>query len=141
MVAAVAQAHRRDWAQVLATTVQLTRDLDLAEECAQDAYEQALRTWPEAGIPERPGAWLITTARNRARDVLRRQSTFHRAIPLLVTEEALPGPEDTLLHDDRLRLIFTCCHPALSREAQIALTLRLVCGLFRLEVLDAMGID
>ena len=137
MVAAVAQAHRRDWAQVLATTVQLTRDLDLAEECAQDAYEQALRTWPEAGIPERPGAWLITTARNRARDVLRRQSTFHRAIPLLVTEEALPGPEDILLHDDRLRLIFTCCHPALSREAQIALTLRLVCGLSTAEVARA----
>ena len=137
VVAAVAQAHRRDWAQVLATTVQLTRDLDLAEECAQDAYEQALRTWPETGIPERPGAWLITTARNRARDVLRRQSTFHRAIPLLVTEEALPGPEDTLLHDDRLRLIFTCCHPALSREAQIALTLRLVCGLSTAEVARA----
>jgi RNA polymerase sigma-70 factor (ECF subfamily) len=119
---------------VFATTAQLTRNLDLAEECAQDAYEQALRSWPATGIPERPGAWLITTARNRARDVLRRQSAFYRAMPLLVTEQAMPGLEDTLLHDDRLRLIFTCCHPALSRETQIALTLRLVCGLSTAEV-------
>jgi RNA polymerase sigma factor (sigma-70 family) len=124
----------RDWAQVFASTAQLTRDLDLAEECVQDAYEQALRTWPEMGVPERPGAWLTTTARNRARDVLRRQSAFRRAMPLLVTEEAIPGPEDALLHDDRLRLVFTCCHPALSRDAQIALTLRLVCGLSTAEV-------
>jgi RNA polymerase sigma-70 factor (ECF subfamily) len=122
---------------VFAATAQLTRDLDLAEECAQDAYEQALRTWPDTGVPERPGAWLTTTARNRARDVLRRQSAFRRAMPLLVTEEAVPGPEDVLLHDDRLRLVFTCCHPALSREAQIALTLRLVCGLSTAEVARA----
>jgi RNA polymerase sigma-70 factor (ECF subfamily) len=134
VVAAVARAHRRDWAQVFATTAQLTRDLDLAEECAQDAYEQALRTWPKTGVPDRPGAWLITTARNRARDVLRRQSAFRRAMPLLVPEEVMPGPEDAILHDDRLRLIFTCCHPAMSRDAQIALTLRLVCGLSTAEV-------
>jgi RNA polymerase sigma factor (sigma-70 family) len=134
VAAAVARAHRRDWAQVFATTAQLTCDLDLAEECAQDAYEQALRTWPKTGVPERPGAWLTTTARNRARDVLRRQSAFRRAMPLLVPEEVMPGPEDVLLHDDRLRLVFTCCHPALSRDAQIALTLRLVCGLSTTEV-------
>jgi RNA polymerase sigma factor (sigma-70 family) len=134
VVTAVAQAHRRNWAQVFATTAQLTRDLDLAEECVQDAYEQALRTWPQTGVPERPGAWLTVAARNRARDALRRQSAFRRVMPLLITEEAVPGPDESLLRDDRLRLVFTCCHPALSREAQIALTLRLVCGLSTAEV-------
>jgi RNA polymerase sigma factor (sigma-70 family) len=122
---------------VFAATALLTRDLDLAEECAQDAYEQALHTWPNTGIPDRPGAWLTTTARNRARDVLRREAAFRRAMPLLVPEEAEPGLESGLLDDDRLRLIFTCCHPALSRDAQIALTLRLVCGLSTAEVARA----
>jgi RNA polymerase sigma-70 factor (ECF subfamily) len=134
--AAVALAHRRDWAQVLATTAQLTRDLDLAEECTQDAFAQALRTWPRDGIPARPGAWLTTIARNRARDVLRRESAFRRSMPLLAPDIAVPGPEDAL-DDDRLRLVFTCCHPALSPEAQIALTLRLVCGLSTVEVARA----
>jgi RNA polymerase sigma-70 factor (ECF subfamily) len=133
----VARAHRRDWAQVFATTAQLTRDLDIAEECAQDAFEQALRTWPKMGIPDRPGAWLTTTARNRARDVMRRESAFRRAMPLLVNDESVPGPDEGLLHDDRLRLVFTCCHPALSRDSQIALTLRLVCGLSTTEVARA----
>src|SRR6201994_3158831 len=137
VAAAVARAHRRDWAQVFAATAQLTRDLNLAEECAQDAYEKALRSWPEQGIPARPGAWLTTTARNRARDVLRRESAFRRAMPLLVPEQSEPGPEGSLLDDDRLRLGFTCCHPALSRDAQIALTLRLVCGLSTAEVARA----
>ncbi|MEV1156765.1 sigma-70 family RNA polymerase sigma factor [Micromonospora chokoriensis] len=136
VVAAVAQAHRRDWAQLLAATARLTRDLDLAEECTQDAYAQALRVWPQIGIPDRPGAWLTTTARNRALDVLRRESVLRRALPLLVTDQSVPGPEDGL-DDDRLRLVFTCCHPALSRDAQIALTLRLVCGLSTAEVARA----
>jgi RNA polymerase sigma factor (sigma-70 family) len=136
VVAAVTEAHRRDWAKVLSTTAQLTRDLDLAEECAQDAYEQALATWGESGIPERPGAWLTTIARNRARDVLRRESVFRRKMPLLVTDETVRGPEDAL-NDDRLRLIFTCTHPALSTDAQVALTLRLVCGLSTPEVARA----
>jgi RNA polymerase sigma-70 factor (ECF subfamily) len=122
---------------VLATTALLTHDLDLAEECTQDAYEQALRAWPDHGIPDRPGAWLTTTARNRARDVLRRESVFRRAMPLLVLEDTALGPEAGLLDDDRLRLIFTCCHPALSGDAQIALTLRLVCGLSTAEVARA----
>ncbi|HEY2278603.1 MAG TPA: DUF6596 domain-containing protein, partial [Streptosporangiaceae bacterium] len=127
----------RDWTQVLATTALLTRDLDLAEECTQDAYEQALRAWPDHGIPDRPGAWLTTTARNRARDVLRRESAFRRAMPLLVPEQTEPGPETDFGDDGRLRLIFTCCHPALSGDAQIALTLRLVCGLSTAEVARA----
>jgi RNA polymerase sigma factor (sigma-70 family) len=137
VVAAVAQAHRRDWARVLASTAQLTRDLDLAEECTQDAYAQALRSWERGGIPERPGAWLTTVARNRALDVLRRETAFRRTLPLLVTEASVPGPDDDFADDDRLRLVFTCCHPALAREAQVALTLRLVCGLSTAEVARA----
>ena len=135
VVAAVALAHRREWTRVYAATARLTRDLDLAEECAQEAYEQALRTWPNTGIPDRPGAWLTTIARNRALDVLRRESAFRRAMPLLVTSESMPGPGE--IDDDRLRLVFTCCHPALSPDAQVALTLRLVCGLSTVEVARA----
>ena len=137
VVAAVAESHRRDWARVLAAITRLTRDLDLAEECTQDAYAQALQTWPKTGIPDRPGAWLTTTARNRALDVLRRESVLRRALPLLVTADSTPGPEEGLLADERLPLVFTCCHPALAREAQVALTLRLVCGLSTAEVARA----
>ncbi|MGK5678178.1 RNA polymerase sigma factor [Actinoplanes sp. URMC 104] len=129
VVAAVELAHRRDWAQVLATTAQLTRDLDLAEECTQDAYARALAVWPRDGVPERPGAWLTSVARNRALDVLRREAALHRRLPQLVV-----SPPEA---DDRLRLIFTCCHPALSRENQVALTARLVCGLSTAEVARA----
>jgi RNA polymerase sigma-70 factor (ECF subfamily) len=136
VAAAVARAHRREWARVFAATARLTRDLDLAEECAQDAYAQALQTWPRTGIPDRPGAWLTTAARNRALDVLRRESVLRRSLPLLVPQDPVPGPEDGL-DDDRLRLVFTCCHPALSRDAQVALTLRLVCGLSTPEVARA----
>jgi RNA polymerase sigma factor (sigma-70 family) len=140
VAAAVAQAHRRDWAGVLAgvlaATAHLTRDLDLAEECTQEAYAQALQTWRQTGIPARPGAWLMTTARNRARDVLRRESVLRRTLPLLVPGESVGAPED-VVDDDRLRLIFTCCHPALSGDAQVALTLRLVCGLSTAEVARA----
>ncbi|MBV1850012.1 sigma-70 family RNA polymerase sigma factor [Catellatospora sp. NEAU-YM18] len=121
---------------MLAATARLTRDLDLAEECTQDAYAQALQAWTRIGIPDRPAAWLTTTARNRARDVLRRESALRRALPLLVAKQSVPGPEGSL-DDDRLRLVFTCCHPALSRDAQVALTLRLVCGLSTAEVARA----
>ncbi len=121
--------------------MRVTRDLDLAAECTQDAYAQALQTWGRTGIPSRPGAWLTNVARNRARDVLRRETLFRRALPLLVTEDAVPGPEEALdrpvVDDDRLRLIFTCCHPALSRDAHVALTLRLLCGLSTAEVARA----
>jgi RNA polymerase sigma-70 factor (ECF subfamily) len=138
---AVAQAHRREWAGVLAATVRLVRDLDLAEECAQDAYAHALRNWAVNGVPARPGAWLTTVARNRAKDILRRESVLRSALPLLVTDDVVAGPEDgpdpTVFDDDWLRLIFTCCHPALSRDAQVALTLRLVCGLSTTEVARA----
>jgi RNA polymerase sigma-70 factor (ECF subfamily) len=133
---------------VLAATVRVTRDLDLAEECAQDAYSRALVTWPRSGIPAKPGGWLTTVARNRAIDLLRRESVLRRTLPLLVTDDVLPAHGDTAEHigadtgadtvpDDRLRLIFTCCHPALSRDAQVALTLRLLCGLSTVEVARA----
>jgi RNA polymerase sigma-70 factor (ECF subfamily) len=122
---------------VFATAAHLTRDLDLAEECAQDAYVQALETWTRTGIPDRPGAWLTTVARNRALDVLRRERVLRRALPLLVADDSVPGPDDTFAGDDRLQLAFTCCHPALSRDAQVALTLRLVCGLSTAEVARA----
>ena len=89
---AVAQAHRTDWAAVLAATIRVTRDLDTAEECVQDAYAQALRTWPNAGVPSRPAAWLTTVAANRARDLLRRESVERRALPRLVVEEAVADP-------------------------------------------------
>jgi RNA polymerase sigma-70 factor (ECF subfamily) len=132
VVAAVAAAHRRDWAQVLASTAQVTRDLELAEECAQEAFAQALVSWRQSGVPARPGAWLTQVARNRARDELRRAAAFRRRLPLLIVEDREQTP-----HDDRLRLIFTCCHPALGRPAQVALTLRLVCGLSTAEVARA----
>ncbi|MEV6103455.1 sigma-70 family RNA polymerase sigma factor [Streptomyces sp. NPDC051940] len=137
VAAAVARAHRREWARVLAATAATAGDLDLAEECAQEAYAQALRSWASSGVPDNPGAWLTTTARNRARDVLRRRAVLRRALPLLVDDEPVPGPDDDLLDDDRLRLVFTCCHPALHRDARIALTLRLVCGLSTAEVARA----
>jgi RNA polymerase sigma-70 factor (ECF subfamily) len=117
--------------------VRLTRDLDLAEECVQDAYARALTTW-EDGIPARPGAWLTTTARHRALDVMRRDALFRRAMPELVMDEAVPEQDPVNgFPDDRLRLICTCCHPALSTETQVALTLRLVCGLTTAEVARA----
>jgi RNA polymerase sigma-70 factor (ECF subfamily) len=133
--AAVADAHRREWARVLAATVRVTRDLDLAEECVQDAYARALTAWQD-GVPANPAAWLTTTARNQALDSLRRAATLQRKLPLLVERADGPG-DDPDFPDDRLRLVFTCCHPALAIEAQVALTLRLVCGLTTAEVARA----
>jgi RNA polymerase sigma factor (sigma-70 family) len=140
VAAAVADAHAQEWAYVLAATVRVTADLDLAEECVQVAFTRALSSWQVDGIPSRPGAWLTTTARHVAIDQLRRESALHRRLPLLVEEESEPsfswgrGHE---IEDDRLRLIFTCCHPSLSIESQLALTLRFVCGLSTPEVARA----
>jgi RNA polymerase sigma-70 factor (ECF subfamily) len=125
---------------VLASTVRVTRDLDLAEECVQDAYVDALDAWAREGVPDRPGAWLTTAARHNALDALRRARTLRSKLHLLVEPEAVdssdssaagvgePARAEAPVHDDRLRLIFLCCHPALAVEAQVALTLRLVCG-------------
>ena len=142
---ALAAAHRHEWARVLASTVRVAGDIDLAQECAQDAYVSALETWRRDGIPRNPGAWLTTTARRKALDSHRRAAALRARIPLLIepggpansrgnNNVASPSPETQLtemddIPDDRLRLVFTCCHPALARKAQVALTLRLVCGL------------
>ncbi|MFC4532722.1 RNA polymerase sigma factor [Sphaerisporangium dianthi] len=128
---AVSDAHRREWARVLAATVRVTRDLDLAEECVQDAFADALDAWGSGGVPASPGAWLTIAARHNALDALRRARTLRSKLHLLV-EPAVAGPDlpadDPAVHDDPLRLVFLCCHPSLTAEAQIALTLRLVCG-------------
>jgi RNA polymerase sigma-70 factor (ECF subfamily) len=121
---------------VLSATVRVTRDLDLAEECVQEAYAQALTQWQTDGLPAKPGAWLTTVARRRGLDVVRREATGRRLLPLLQVE--LEGESDyETFPDDRLRLMFICCHPALTPDAQIALTLRLVCGLRTPEVARA----
>ena len=128
---AVADAHRREWAFVLAATARVAGDFDLAEECVQDAYVAALDTWTRDGIPAKPGAWLTATAKRKAIDTLRRRQVFRTKMPLLVEPDEADMDnfnEPDAVPDDRLRLIFTCCHPALAREAQVALTLRLVCG-------------
>jgi RNA polymerase sigma factor (sigma-70 family) len=144
--ASVADAHRREWGYVLASTVRVTRDLDVAEECVQEAYARALTAWSTSGIPRNKGAWLTTVARRRALDLARRETNWRRAMPLLVEPvetraedpgDALASPDEGSLTDDRLRLVFTCCHPALGREAQVALTLRLLCGLSTAEVARA----
>jgi RNA polymerase sigma-70 factor, ECF subfamily len=133
--AAVAEAHSSEWAFVLAATARVAADLDLAEDCVQDAYAKALVHWREQGVPRRPGAWLTTVATRRALELRRRADVAQRKLPLL-----MPDPVDDsngVFPDDRLRLVFTCCHPALAQEAQIALTLRLVCGLSSAEIARA----
>ncbi|MEU7338353.1 RNA polymerase sigma factor [Streptomyces sp. NPDC007074] len=137
---AVATAFREEWGQVVATLIRVTGDWDLAEECAQDAFAQALDRWRRDGIPRRPGAWLTTTARHRALDVLRREAVGAeklREVAVLARDEGPYDPdheEDGGVADDRLRLIFTCCHPALPIEARVALTLRTLAGLTTSEI-------
>ncbi|MFE9691238.1 RNA polymerase sigma factor [Micromonospora sp. NPDC005806] len=116
---------------MLAATARVAGDLDVAEECVQDAYLAALAAWARDGVPDKPGARLTATAKRKALDVLRRDKVFRSKMPLLVEPaeaEAPAEPGADAVPDDRLRLVFTCCHPALAREAQVALTLRLVCG-------------
>ena len=120
--AAVADAFHAEWGRVVATLVRLTGDWDLAEECAQDAFATALERWPRDGIPRRPGAWLTTVARHRAVDRVRRASvgaSKELEGALMDPGGAAPAEEEDV-PDDRLRLMFTCCHPALSFEAQVA---------------------
>ncbi|WP_369252036.1 RNA polymerase sigma factor [Streptomyces sp. R41] len=140
---AVAAAFREEWGQVVATLIRVTGDWDLAEECAQDAFAQALDRWRRDGVPRRPGAWLTTTARNRALDMLRREAVGAqklREVAVLARDEGPYDPEygdDSGVQDDRLRLIFTCCHPALPIEARVALTLRTLAGLTTPEIARA----
>ncbi|WP_432825253.1 sigma-70 family RNA polymerase sigma factor [Dactylosporangium sp. CA-092794] len=122
--------------------IRLTGDWDLAEDCAQEALASALQHWRAAGVPDNPAAWLMTAARNRAVDVLRR-ATLERAKlrELAVLEHGDPEPPPPGgLADDRLRLIFTCCHPALPLEARVALTLRTVCGVRTADIARAFPV-
>ena len=144
----IAGAFRESWGQIVATLIGMTGDWDLAEECAQDAFAAALEAWPRRGVPDTPGAWLTSVARNRATDVLRRRASGAAKL----TEVAVnsregdiepPQPNDidgaavSGVQDDRLRLIFTCCHPALPLDAQVALTLRTLVGLTTPEIAHA----
>ena len=130
----VEEIFRREAGRVLATLIRLLGDFDLAEEAQQEAFAAALEQWPSHGLPANPRAWLISTGRNKAIDRIRRDILFRTKIAgeLDASEagvEALDAADEEIFGDDRLRLIFTCCHPALNQEAQIALTLREVCGL------------
>ncbi len=135
---AVDAAYRDEWGQVVATLIGLTGDWDLAEDAAQDAFAAALATWPRDGIPHRPGAWLTTTARNRATDRLRRDqvgTTKVQQLAVLARDPDEPAVE--AIPDERLRLIFTCCHTALPFPARVALTLRTLAGLSTAEIAKA----
>ncbi|MGX7828046.1 RNA polymerase sigma factor [Actinokineospora sp. 24-640] len=140
---ALADAHRREWALVLAATARVTRNLDLAEECVQDAYLSALAAWTRDGVPANPAAWLTTAAKRKALDAIRRDQTLRTKLPLLLEPDESDdadqdSTDDGTIADDRLRLVFTCCHPVLAQEAQVALTLRLVCGVSTADVAAAL---
>ena len=142
---AVQAAFQDEWGRIVATLIRRTGNWDLAEECAQEAFAQALTSWARDGVPARPGAWLTTVAGNRALDRLRRNA---RGTELLeqVARDPLSSPstepdddqdEPEVIEDDRLRLMFTCCHPALALEARVALTLRTLAGLATAEIARA----
>jgi RNA polymerase sigma-70 factor (ECF subfamily) len=132
---AVADVFRKHWGRAVAALVRATGDVDLAEDAVQEAFAIAVARWPRDGVPASPLGWIVTTARNRASDRLRREQTLAVKLPE-VERLAAAGRDDleedeveSTIPDERLELIFTCCDPALSREAQVALTLRLLGGL------------
>jgi RNA polymerase sigma-70 factor (ECF subfamily) len=132
--AAIDAAYRSDWGRIVATLIKLLGDFDLAEECAQEAFTAAVDQWETCGIPQTPAAWLIQTARHKAIDRVRRQRRYAEKLDELAASGGFrivdePDYSNDDIPDDRLRLIFTCCHPALAPEAQIALTLQTLCGL------------
>ncbi len=130
---AVDAVYRSDWGRIVATLIGLVGDFDLAEEVAQEAFAVAVEQWHNAGIPEFPRAWIVQTARHKAIDRIRRQARFAEKLESYANELGPdfvePNYDTNEIPDDRLRLIFTCCHPALAQEAQVALTLRTLCGL------------
>jgi RNA polymerase sigma-70 factor (ECF subfamily) len=129
----VDEVYRSDWGRIVATLIGTFGDFDLAEEAAQEAFAAAVNQWRTTGIPDSPAAWIIQTARHKAIDRLRRRTRFQEKVESyayeLPTTTEQPEIETGEIRDDRLRLIFTCCHPALAEEAQVALTLRTLCGL------------
>ncbi len=132
--ALVETLYRTDWGRIVATLIGVLGDFDLAEEVAQEAFAAAVEQWPESGVPEFPRAWIIQTARHKAVDRLRRRARYAEKLEAMASAPGygVVGPpelESDEIPDDRLRLIFTCCHPSLSLEAQVALTLRTLCGL------------
>ena len=132
--------YRSESGRILATLVRLLGDLDLAEEAMHEAFVAALETWPQTGLPDKPRPWLISAGRFKAIDVMRRRARFDAAqsdIALELEARVDGAPQEEELEDDRLRLIFTCCHPALPSEGQVALTLREVCGLTTEEIARA----
>ena len=138
MVASLERAFRDDWGRVLAALIGYLGDFELAEEAAQEAFTAAAERWPRDGTPESPRAWLVTTARNRAIDRIRRDRTLAAKLRLLDAPEAMEDPVDeTTIPDERLELLFTCCHPALALDAQVALTLRTLGGLSTEEIARA----
>ena len=136
---------REEWGRLLATLVRWVGDLELAEEVAAEAIAVALERWPVDGVPDNPAGWLLTTARRRAVDLLRRRQTYAAKLAILRVEAEraeterfdAPAGDPDVIGDDRLRLFFTCCHPALAAEARVALTLRYLAGLSTAEVARA----
>jgi RNA polymerase sigma-70 factor, ECF subfamily len=129
LVTTLEQAFRDQWGRVLASLIGFLGDFDLAEEATQEAFAIAAERWPQDGVPANPGAWLVTTARNRAINRIRRDRTLTAKTRLLQVPQAAEDTMDaTTFPDERLELIFTCCHPALATEAQVALTLRTLHG-------------
>ena len=139
---AIETVYRSDWGRIVATLIRFFGDFDVAEEAAQEAFAVAVNQWPDSGIPEYPRAWIIQTARHKAIDRLRRRTRLEEKLESYVASGMIPTIEEpdyetSEIPDDRLRLIFTCCHPALALEAQVALTLRMLGGLETEEIARA----
>src|SRR3984893_18383326 len=143
VTSALDAVYRSDWGRIVAALIRLFGDFDAAEEAAQEAFAAAVEQWPASGVPEFPRAWIIQTARHKAIDRMRRQGRFQEKLESYIvsglgrtSEEPNYNPEE--IPDDRLRLIFTCCHPALALEPQVALALRTLCGLGTEEIAQAV---
>lgn len=140
MLAAVETLYREEWGRIVATLIRLVGDFDLAEEVAQEAFAAAVEQWPYDGVPDAPRAWIIRAARNKAIDRIRRAGHFEsNIVPELRLQPhfEVPDYDPNAISDDRLRLLFTCCHPALAMEVQVPLTLRTLCGLETTEIARA----
>jgi RNA polymerase sigma-70 factor, ECF subfamily len=142
---AVEKVYRADWGRIVATLIGIIGDFDLAEECAQEAFTAAVNQWEGGGVPEAPRAWIIQTAKHKAIDRIRRQQRYAEKLALYTNSagepSVAPDYDAAEIPDDRLRLIFTCCHPALALESQVALTLRTLCGLETDEIARAFLIS